>query len=37
MSLIDLHDGAIKIRSTEGLGTKVMIRLPLHQAQQAAA
>jgi two-component system cell cycle sensor histidine kinase PleC len=37
MSLIELHNGAIKIRSHEGVGTKVMVRLPLHQAQQAAA
>jgi two-component system cell cycle sensor histidine kinase PleC len=37
MSLVELHNGAIKIRSNEGGGTKVMIRLPLHQLQLAAA
>ncbi|CUU42760.1 Non-motile and phage-resistance protein [Blastochloris viridis] len=37
MSLIELHSGAIKIRSSEGNGTKVMVRLPLHQGQKAAA
>ncbi|BBF93518.1 PAS domain-containing sensor histidine kinase [Blastochloris tepida] len=37
MSLVELHRGAVKIRSTEGRGTKVMLRLPLHPAQRAAA
>ena len=37
MSLVELHRGAVKIRSSEGRGTKVMLRLPLYPAQRAAA
>ncbi|NJL09051.1 MAG: PAS domain-containing protein, partial [Methylacidiphilales bacterium] len=35
MSLVELHRGAVKIRSAEGRGTKVMLRLPLYPAQRA--
>jgi two-component system cell cycle sensor histidine kinase PleC len=31
-SLTELHGGAMKIRSTEGVGTIISIRLPLEQA-----
>lgn len=34
-SLTELHGGAMKIRSTEGVGTIVSIRLPLKQAPKA--
>jgi len=30
--LTELHGGAMKIRSTEGVGTIISIRLPLKQA-----
>ena len=29
-SLIELHGGAMKIRSIEGMGTTVILRLPIH-------
>jgi two-component system, cell cycle sensor histidine kinase PleC len=34
-SLIELHGGAMKIRSIEGMGTTVILRLPIHPRQIA--
>src|ERR1700746_3428314 len=31
-SLIDLHGGSVRIRSTQGVGTIVLVRLPLERA-----
>jgi two-component system, cell cycle sensor histidine kinase PleC len=36
-SLVALHGGALKIRSTEGAGTIVSVRMPMHDAEKAAA
>jgi len=36
-SLTELHGGALRIRSTEGVGTIVCIRLPVQLARKAAA
>ena len=34
-SLIELHGGAMKIRSIEGIGTTVILRLPIHRTPLA--
>jgi two-component system, cell cycle sensor histidine kinase PleC len=36
-SLVELHGGAIRIRSTQGVGTIVLVRLPLAAKQQTGA
>ena len=36
-SLAELHGGAMRIRSVEGIGTAVIIRLPLEVRKQLAA
>jgi two-component system cell cycle sensor histidine kinase PleC len=36
-SLAELHGGSLRIRSAEGAGTIVMVRLPLPQAQAPRA
>ncbi|HML15083.1 MAG TPA: ATP-binding protein, partial [Xanthobacteraceae bacterium] len=35
-SLIDLHGGSVRIRSTQGVGTIVLVRLPLERIAPAA-
>jgi two-component system cell cycle sensor histidine kinase PleC len=38
-SLVALHGGSLKIRSQEGVGTSVLVRLPIrarHEDEQAA-
>jgi two-component system cell cycle sensor histidine kinase PleC len=36
-SLVELHGGAIRIRSTQGVGTIVLVRLPVAGKEQAGA
>src|SRR6202011_2209598 len=36
-SLIDLHGGSVRIRSTQGVGTIVLVRLPVQPPTAAAA
>jgi two-component system, cell cycle sensor histidine kinase PleC len=35
-SLVDLHGGSVRIRSTQGAGTIVLVRLPVERALAAA-
>ena len=35
-SLAEMHGGALKIRSTEGVGTIVSVRIPVHEMRMAA-
>ena len=35
-SLAELHGGALKIRSTEGVGTIVSVRIPVRRAEKQA-
>jgi two-component system cell cycle sensor histidine kinase PleC len=35
-SLVDLHGGSVRIRSTQGVGTIVLVRLPVERAAAAA-
>jgi two-component system, cell cycle sensor histidine kinase PleC len=35
-SLIDLHGGSVRIRSTQGVGTIVLVRLPVQHEAAAA-
>ena len=36
-SLIDLHGGSVRIRSTQGVGTIVLVRLPVQREAAARA
>jgi len=36
-SLVELHGGALKIRSTEGMGTIVSVRIPMQEKESGAA